>query len=100
MCTRIVRDVSHLTTPIRQFDIKYKVNTARSAGKIEFLAAPCIKCNSNFYSVFIQIAHTAYKNMICAYAQTLNFRMRQCINFQKKFCVSENLYAQRIKKAC
>jgi len=34
-----------------------------------------------------------------AHAQTLNFRMRQCINVQKNFCVSENLYAQRIKKA-
>jgi len=33
---------------------------ARSAEKIEFLAAPCIKR---------KIAHTAYKNLICAYAQ-------------------------------
>jgi len=53
-----------------------------------------------FLGFYSKIAHTAYKNLICAYAQTLNFRMRQCINVQKNFCVSENLYAQRIKKAC
>jgi len=52
-----------------------------------------------FLSFYSKIAHTAYKNLICAYAQTLNFRMRQCINVQKIFCVSENLYAQRIKKS-
>jgi len=51
-----------------------------------------------FLSFYSKIAHTAYKNLICAYAQTLNFRMRQCINVQKNFCVSENLYALRIKK--